>query len=671
MKSTVLSFIFFILLPLNLYSQSNEGGVNLESMDTSVSPCTDFYQYACGNWIKNTEIPADENSFSSFNIIRDRNEAVLHDILVELENKPNRTKAEQKLGDFYHSCMNVSAEDNLTPLKNQLKDIDAIKTKDQLISEVAKLHAQGLDVLFSFGPVTDPENSLIHIAEVDEAGLPLPGTELYTKPNYFAIRVLYLAYMRDVMKYIGFSGIYAVQTARKVLTVESSLAKISISPESRRDPLASVHKMSLKQLHQLCPNINWSLYFEEMHTPKFSTINVAYPKVFVHLNALLDTLPLDYWKAYLKWQVIHDMGPLLSDEIEHKTFDFFGRTLGGETEEAPRWKQCVGATNSTLSDLLGKEYVDRQFNESSKRQIEDFITQIRSEMSYDINTNLWMSSQTKAKALIKLDRITSKIGYPNHWKTYHELPISRIDFIGNVMRATVNEVKRELALIGQPVDRTVWGMSPPTVNAYYSADTNSINFPAGILQPPLFDPNIDMAYNYGSMVAIIGHELTHGFDDQGRHFDGDGNLKDWWTQEDEEAFNKQAQGLIDQYSKYVVLEDPSHQEHKLRINGKLTLGENIADNGGLHLAYMAFLKHYKSSLKHAKFTARQRFFLGWAQGWCSVQTPEFIVSLTMRDPHALPKFRVDGTISNMEQFGEAFSCKEGTPMNPVNKNRVW
>jgi endothelin-converting enzyme/putative endopeptidase len=554
------------------------------------------------------------------------------------------------------------------PIQPHLKRIAAIRDRAGLITETARLHSEGASALFTFYPGQDFHNSEMMIANVDQGGLGLPDRDYYLKDDVksLAIRKEYVGHIRKMLELLGAKPAAATSAAEKIMALETELAKASMDRTLRRDPRNRDHKMKRDELATLAPGFEFARYLNAVGAPPVAELNVVNPDFFKQVNAQLDRVPLEDWKTYLRWRVARDAAPFLPTAFVNENFRFYGQVLRGQKELEARWKRCVNATDEHLGEALGQPYVDLTFGVEGKQRMLKMVVALEKALERDIHELSWMTEATKKRALEKLQAIRNKIGYPDKWRDYSTLEIVRGDAMGNAIRANVFETKRDLAKIGKPVDRTEWFMTPPTVNAYYSGGRNEIVFPAGILQPPFFDKEMDDAVNFGGIGAVIGHELTHGFDDQGRKFDAQGNLRDWWTPEDGKAFEERARCVDEQYSDYVAIDD-------MKLNGKLTLGENVADNGGVRIAYMALMDTLAGA--QAKpingFTPEQRLFLGQAQIWCQNVRPEEARRRVITDPHSPGRYRVIGVVSNTPEFQKAFRCKPGQPMAPEKACRVW
>jgi endothelin-converting enzyme/putative endopeptidase len=651
--------------------------LDVSSMDKTVDPCADFFTYSCGGWIKNNPIPADQAAWDAYGKLQEDNRLVLRQILeAAAVPSPQRSAEEQKIGDYYASCMDEAAVEKLgaTPLKADLERIARLKSTADLPAELALLHPNdvgsffGRAALFSFGSNQDAKNSTQFIAEVDQGGIGLPDRDYYFKddPKSQEIRKQYLAHVQKMLELLGDKPEAAAAEAQTVMRIETALAKGSLTRVERRDPNKIYHKMTREDLQALSPTFAWDRYFAEIGLPGVKSLNVAVPDFVRAMNAELKSEDLMSWKIYLRWHLVHAQARYLSSAFVNEDFDFYDHILSGTKEIQPRWKRCVRFVDRQLGEALGKVYVQKTFSPETRQRAVTMVKQIEDEMGNEIRQLPWMSPATKEQALIKLHAVMNKIGYPDHWRDYSELKVVRGDAAGNGERGTAFEFRRWLNKIGRPLDRGEWYMTPPTVNAYYNPQMNDINFPAGVLQPPLFDPRSDDAPNYGNTGGTIGHELTHGFDDEGRQFDAQGNLRDWWTADDAKQFEQRASCISDQYSQYVIVDD-------IKINGKLTLGEDVADLGGLLLAYLAWQDESKGrDLQPIDgFTPEQRFFIGYGQSWCSAERPEVQRLRATVDPHSPPKYRANGVVSNMPEFEKAFSCKPGNPMVRENRCKIW
>ena len=648
--------------------------LDITAMDRGADPCVDFYAYSCGGWMKKNLIPPDQPSWSVYGKLTNENLRFLWGILEETARPTvKRTPTQQKIGDLFSSCMDEAAAERLgaTPLDPFFKAIDSVKSREELAPVLAQLHlAIGPEnsSMFSVDSGQDFADSTQMIAILYAGDLGLPDRDHYLKQDLKSkqIRAKYQAHLRQVFGLLGDAPNSANRNASTVFRIETSLAKASLTRVEKRDPYKIYHKMRRLELQKLMPSFDWNAYFAGIGRSDADTVNVTQPRFFEQGQRILRRESLDNLKTYLRWQVTHSEAPYLSKNFVDSDFEFYGRTLQGVQQIRPRWKRCVSLVDELLGEALGQEFVERTFSPQMKRRALQISQQVEQAMEEDLRGLVWMGPETKRQALEKLHSIVNKVGYPDRWRDYSSVEILRDDFIGNLKRATTFEKKRRLAKIGKPVDRSEWSMTPPTVNAYYDPQFNDINFPAGVLQPPLYDPKLDDAPNYGNTGSTIGHELTHGFDDHGRQFDAQGNLRDWWTNRDAEEFKKRAACISDQYAKYVVVDD-------IHINSKLTLGEDIADLGGTILAWMAWKAATASqSLQPIDgLSPEQRFFVGYAQWACENDRPEKLRLRAITDPHSPAKYRVNGLVVNMPEFQQAFSCKPGQPMVPQRRCRVW
>jgi endothelin-converting enzyme/putative endopeptidase len=644
-------------------------GFDPNAMDRSVSPCTDFYQYACGTWLQNNPIPPDQSSWGRFHELQERNQRNLRDILETSGAKSNPTPIEQKIGNYYASCMDERGVDarGTAPIKPVLDRIAGLKNKAGLTPELVKLHTEGVNAMFVVSSGQDFKDASEVIANVDQGGLGLPERDYYFKQDARStdLRKRYVAHVQQMFELLGDAQQLAAKKAETVMAIETALAKGHLDITSRRDPEKIYHRMPVKELSALSPSIDWTSYLAAVGAP-VPTLNVAVPEFFKQLDSQIKAVSLDDWKVYLSWHALRAAAPLLPAAFVNQDFEFYGKALTGAKELKPRWKRCVQYTDSDLGEALGQKYVEVTFGEHGKQRTLAMVRALEKALERDIQQLDWMTPATKKRALEKLHAISNKIGYPEKWREY-TFDVKKGDLLGNSQRANVFEFKRDMAKIGKPVDKTEWFMTPPTVNAYYDPQNNNINFPAGILQPPFYDNKLDDAVNFGAIGAVIGHELTHGFDDEGGRFDAKGNLDNWWTETDAKEFAKRTECIDKQYSQYVALDD-------LKLNGKLTLGENVADNGGLRIAYMALLDTLagKTADKIDGFTPEQRLFLGWGQIWCVGYRDEALRLRVQTDPHSPGRYRVNGVVSNMPEFYKAFGCQAGQPMvRGANACRVW
>ena len=663
-------FLPFAFLALPLAAQSVKPGFNVHAIDKKADPCVDFYQYACGNWLSSNPIPADQSTWGRFSELHERNQRILKDILETNAAKTARSASDARIGEYYGACMDergINAK-GTAPLKPELDRIHGLRDKAGLAEEVARLQRLGVNALFHTESAQDLRNASEVIAEVDQGGLGLPERDYYLKtdPKSLETRKAYVAHLQRMFELLGDSAAVAAKKSVTVMSIETALAKGSMDIVTRRDPEKLYHRMSTGDLAALAPTFGFAKFLVEAGLPLVKTLNVTVPEFFKTMEAQIKAVSLEDWKTYLTWHYVHASTAFLPEAFVSENFAFYGKHLTGAKELRARWKRCVAATDGDLGEALGQKYVDLTFGKEGKDRTLKMVHAIEKAMQKDITEITWMAPATKKKAFEKLHAVANKIGYPDQWRDYSKLTIRAGDALGNSARANEFEFERQLAKIGKPVDKKEWHMTPPTVNAYYDPQMNNINFPAGILQPPFYDNKLDDAVNYGGIGAVIGHELTHGFDDQGRQFDGKGDLVDWWTEADGKEFEKRAGCIEKQYGDYVVSGD-------LKQNGKLTEGENVADNGGLRLAHMALMDVLggKKPASIEGLTSEQRFFLGFAQVWCTNMRDEAMRLRAQTDPHSLPQYRVNGTVSNMPEFQSAFSCKIGQPMVRENACRVW
>ena len=652
-----------------------EIGFSIDNIDKTADPCVDFYQYACGNWLKRTEIPADQPAWVSFTELYERNLVTEREILVKAAaGGPNRGPIDQKIGDYYGACIDEKAADTkgLDPLKPELERIAAVKDKGALIDAIAHAHLVGPNPLFNFYSAPDLHNADMVIAYIDQGGLTLPDRNYYIKeddPKMVEMRKRLVEYATQMFTLAGQSAQQAADSAQIILRIETALAKASMDRTLRRDPKNRDHKMTRDAAINLAPNFYLARYFTDMATPTFSELNVSNPEFFKQVNGVVESETLDALKTYVQWHMLNAAAPWLSKPFVDTNFKF-QQALTGQAEIQARWKRCVDATDGALGEALGQRYVEETFGPEGKQRMLKMVDELEKALDEDIRQLPWMTEDTKKQAKLKLVAIRNKIGYPDVWRDYSKLNIQPGDLVGNFLRANEFESRRQIAKIGKPLDRKEWGMTPPTVNAYYSGSRNEIVFPAGILQPPFFDKKMDDAVNFGGIGLVIGHELTHGFDDQGRKFDPQGNLRDWWTDQDGKEFEKRASCVAEEYGNFVAVDD-------LKLNGKLTLGENTADNGGARVALMALLntiaqdKSGKAAEKIDGYTPEQRFFLGFGRVWCEKRRPEYSRMLVNVDPHSPGRYRVNGVVQNMPEFQKAWGCKAGQPMVRENACRVW
>jgi endothelin-converting enzyme/putative endopeptidase len=653
-------------------------GFDATSIDASVSPCDDFYKFACGKFAGNHPIPADQAGVDQFYMLFNVNTQSLSGILEKaMVGGTSRSVDEQKIGDYYKACMNTDAIDakGLEPLKPILAEIDDFKRKSELPTLLGKLQRMGVDVFFGYGEQQDFKDATKQIASVGQGGLGMPERDYYlrTGEKDETLRKQYVAHMAKMLVLAGSSQAQADKDAQAIMAMETELAKASLDVTTMRDPEKVYHLQPIATFAATMPGVNFNAFEDAIHSPHVAEINNSTPQYFPALMKQLHDNDIETLKAYLRYHLLTTVAGRLPKAFDDENFDFYGRKLEGQPEKTARWKRCSNSVNGALGEDLGKIYVERYFAGDSKAKTLEMVHDIEKAMSQDIDAATWMSPETKVRAKEKLALIANKIGYPEKWRDYSKLDVDPQDAVGNMMRASAFENDRQLNKIGKPVNREEWDMTPPTVNAYYDASMNDINFPAGILQPAFYDPKQNDAVNYGHIGSIIGHELTHGFDDEGRKFDGHGNLSDWWTAADAKAYEQRADCLVNEYGSFVAVKDPTGD---VKVNGKLTLGENTADNGGLVLAYMAYMERAKAqhidlTAKVDGYTPQQQFFIGFGQNYCENARPEQVRSQVLTDPHSPDHFRANGAIVNAPGFREAFGCKQGAPMAPVKSCRVW
>jgi len=644
---------------------------DIHAIDATADPCADFFQYACGTWNQNNPLPGDHARWGRFDELQEHNQIVLGSILEKAAVRDHKRSAiEQKVGDYYSACMDEKAAETrgASALAPMMERINGIKNDKTLIAEVSNLQRRGISTLFAFYPIQDFHDSNMVIANVDQGGLGMPDRDYYLKddPKSVEIRNQYAAHVQKMFELAGEKPAEAGDDAKAVMKIETELAKAAMDRTLRRDPHSRDHKMSPAELAALAPGFDFPSYLASSHAEIRGGLNVGNPDFFKDVNPLLSDTPLRQWKSYLRWRVLRATAPMLSKAFVDEDYSFNEHILRGQKEPRPRWKRCVTFTDDDLGEALGELYVQRTFGAEGKQRTLAMVEALENALKQDIQTVPWMTEATRRQALIKLAAIRNKIGYPDKWRDYSKLTITPDDALANFLHANEFEVHRQIAKIGKPVDRLEWLMTPPTVNAYYYPPQNEIVFPAGILQPPFYSNQADDAVNFGGIGSVIGHELTHGFDDQGRKYDAQGDLRDWWTAEDAKGFEERAACISSEYSGFTAVDD-------VKLNGKLTLGENTADNGGVRISYMALMDRIagKDLPKIDGYTPEQRFFLSFAQIWCQNTSDQEARRRAIIDPHSPGRWRVNGVLQNNSDFAKAFSCKAGQAMVREKACRVW
>ena len=669
------STLFSVLIPES--RAALEPMLDESALNSSVDPCTDFYTFSCGGWLTRTQLPGDQATWTrSFSTIDQENLVELRKILegYAAHDFTLQSQYAEKLGDLYSACMNTDSIErtHLNALAAQLTLIEGMK-KEGLSHVIGELFLRGYAVLFGVDSSPDAKNSSQMIAEVDQGGMGLPNRDYYFDESKASIRAQYVTHVARMLELSGLKKGEAVKAAQSILAFETELARTALSPVERRDPQKLYHFVPKSELAQLVPSLNWDEIFGKIGAPEFSHLNIAVPDFFRGLNVLLMNTPVDQLQLYFRWTIVHSMARNMGRNFVEENFNFYGKILTGQKEIKPRWKYCVQNADSTLGDALGEAFVKKTFGEEGKNKVLSILLSIKKAFRENLASISWMDQATRDYAIKKLDAIQNKMGYPEKWTDFSRLSIDRNSHLDNVLKGVQFWTLKEMQKVGRPVDRTEWGMTPSTVNAYYEPQKNEIVFPAGILQSPFFNRNSSLAANYGGIGMVIGHELTHGFDDQGRQFDEVGNLKEWWTPGIDRIFDEKAQCLVNQYSSYTVAGGTP-------INGKLTLGENLADLGGLKLAYNAYrtaaaLAADKSKSGEpqtaSRFTGEQQFFVSFAQGWCTQKTDELEKLRAATDPHSPPRYRVNGVVANLPEFQTAFGCQTGAPLAPAQRCSIW
>lgn len=643
--------------------------VNPKNFDPEIRPQDDFYRYANGTWLKHNPVPAEESRWGGFSILQEENQKNLHTILTRAAAAQTPSALEKLVGDFYASGMDEAAIEaaGTRPLAPEFAAIAAIKTPDDIMATLARFHRLGVRAGFGFYSGPDAKNSNLEIAQLRQGGLSLPDRDYYLNDDEKSktLRAAYRAHLTKMLGLLGDALPVAERGAEAVIALETKFAAASLKRVLLRNPYASYHKMPVSDLAKTTGTLDWAAYFKALETPPFTEINLAHPDFYQAFAAELTATSIADWQTYLRWQLLRAAAPHLGAAFVNENFAFFGTTLNGTTALKARWKRIVAQTDNSLGDALGQLYVAEYFPPEAKARVLKLVADLRAVLRARLATLEWMDAPTRTRALAKLDAFTVKMGYPDTWKDYSSVKIDRGPHVLNVFRAAEFETRRNYRKIGQPVDKTEWGMTPPTVNAYYSPSANGIAFPAGILQPPFFDPKADDAVNYGGIGTVIGHEMTHGFDDQGRQFDAQGNLTDWWTPESAARFKERAAVVVKQFAGYAPLPG-------LNLNGELTLGENIADLGGVKIAYAALQKALADQPRTPidGFTPEQRFFLSWATIWRNNIRPENLRMRVMTDPHSPGEFRANGPLTNLDEFAAAFGVPEGAAMRRARAERV-
>lgn len=672
MKKYFLGLI--VLTLLILVSCEKHRGIDLASMDKTADPTQDFYRYVNGNWLDNTSIPESESHWGITMELRDRNKEILHELLTDLAASDHPQGSNyQKVGDFYRTGMDSAQieHDGLRPILPYFDEIEAIRNFDDVLKVAASHQRIGAGSLFGIFTEADFKDSNINTVYAFQGGLGMPDRDYYLKDDerFKNYQNEYLKHLKNIFKLLGEDSISATQAANTIMDIETRLAKASWTRVQLRDLQAWYNPRTFEEAKKETPNIDWKKHFELLGATELDQFIMAQPDFFKSLNSTLTAVSIDDWKTYLKWHLINFAAPYLSSDFVNQDFEFYQKILRGTEQLKPRWKRVAENTDGAIGEALGQVYVEKYFPPEAKAKANQMVTDLREAYHQRIQNLDWMSEETKQQAFAKLDKMVQKIGYPDKWRDYSKLEIKTDAYILNVIRANKFEFDRNIKKIGKPVDKTEWGMTPPTVNAYYHPLNNEVVFPAGILQPPLFDPEADDAVNYGAMGAIIGHEITHGFDDKGSLFDSDGNMTNWWTQEDKEKFEAKTKVVEEQFDNFTVLDS-------VNVNGKLTLGENIADQGGLAVAYDALqisLERKGNPGKIDGFTPEQRFFISYAAAWRGKYRDDALLNLVKTNPHSPPYFRAIGTLSNIPQFFEAFNVQPGDPMRRPDSllAKVW
>ena len=647
---------------------------SLDYMDRTVKPGDDFFHYSSGNWIKNNPVPADKSRWGSFSELAERNNYLIHGILDQARNDATAVAntPRKQIGDFFEAAMNTELleKKKFDPIKDELAQVDGIKTNDDLFKVLAAFHKKGIGSIFDTSVDPDAKDSGIYAFQLGQGGLSLPDRDYYLTESFASQRAAYISHLKKMFALLGDSAETAAKNAATVMEVETALAKVSRSRVDLRDPIKNYNKTTIAKLVDGAPSVPWQLYLNDRGVSQISYAVVGQPEFFSAMDKLVKEKSLAEWKTYLRWQVLHNAAPFLHAEVENENFDFFGKTLSGQEEQEPRWKRSSKIIDRTIGEALGQLYVEKYFPPQAKARMQELVANLKEVFRDHLAKLEWMSDETRQKALVKFDRFVTKIGCPDKFRDYSSVAIKRDDYLGNVERSEIFDINRKIVRVGKPVDKSEWEMTPPTVNAYFNPLMNEIVFPAGILQPPFFDLTMDDPVNYGAIGAVIGHEITHGYDDQGRHYDANGNLAEWWTAKDAAEFEKRAQKVVDEYDTFEALPG-------LHVNGKLTLGENIADLGGVSIGFDAMERALKKDPSKRKniggFTPEQRFFLSFAQLWrITIREAEAKRLITV-DPHSPGRFRSYGPLINFEEFFGAFDIKDGAPIwrAPEKRAKIW
>jgi putative endopeptidase len=643
--------------------------IDKANMDPTVKPGDNFYLYANGTWLKNNPVPASKTRWGSFDVLRQSSLDRLKILSEDAGKNTGKNSIAQRVGDFYSSAMDSAAIEKLgyTPIKAELDRLNNLTTKEQVLNEIATQRIKGVGgLLFRFGVGQDDKNVNQYIPQFDQGGTTLPDRDYYLKNDArsVSIRKAYMSYLQDMFKMVGDAPVTAERKANEIMDLETSLAKAQLSRVEMRDPQKTYNKFAVADLSKTTPGMDWKSLMATMKVTKADSVLVSNPTFMKTINSVFTAVPLDVWKAYLQWAVIKSKTPYLSNAFVNRSFQF-NQVMTGQKQITPRWQRMTSLVDGSLGELMGQLYVEKYFNDAAKQRMLTMVKNVQSTFASRINRLDWMTDSTKRRALEKLNAIVNKIGFPDKWETYEGVVIKKNDLIGNINSVNEWAYNKMVNKMGKPVDKTEWGMTPPTINAYYNPANNEIVFPAGILQFPFYDFAADDAINYGGAAAVIGHELTHGFDDEGRQYAADGNLKEWWTDADAKSFTKKADMVVNQYSGYIV-------NDSVHVNGQLTLGENLADLGGLNIAYEAFKKTPQGQSNKAidGFTPDQRFFLSWAQVWRSNVTPEFAAQLIVTDPHSPGMYRCNGPLTNIDAWYKAFNVQPGDKMYKPEAERI-